>query len=152
MFGFLRHGFYYRLNNHVVKDDTVNTITKSRGNANLDAAVLNTGVHGEQHLRQFVVTSGAGEGQQRLALLRGLVHRAAFREQLAHRADIAVRACLGERWRAIRAASASATTGTTPCCRGTTAPTPAAARARRCRPALCPDTKRRHSVGIAKKV
>lgn len=130
----------------------INSITKLRDYANLDAAVLDTGVHGEQHLRQLVVPSGAREGEQRLALFRGLVHRPALREQLAHRADVAVRACFGKRWRAIRAAPASATTRTTPRSHGATATNHVAARARRCRPALCPETKRPDSVGMTKKV
>lgn len=98
-------------------------------------------MHGEQHLRQLVIPSGAGEGQQGLSLLCGFVHRPALREQLAHRADIAVRARFGERRRAIRTASVPADTRTIPRWRSVTACTSAAARARRCWPALCPGTK-----------
>lgn len=57
----------------------------------LDTTVLNARVHGQQHLRQFVVPRRARQGQQRLPFLRGLVHGPALREQLADRAHVAVR-------------------------------------------------------------
>lgn len=67
----------------------------------LDASIFDTGMHGEQHLSKLVVPRGAGQRQERFALLGGLVYGAALRQELTHCAYVAVRARLCQRRRTV---------------------------------------------------